>query len=65
MAMIGGTDNKAIRELRDSVKDLSTTIKAFNKETSRQTEKMLFLTYTIAFLTVIMVIGLIIQIIFK
>jgi len=63
--MIGGTDNKAIRELRDSVKDLSTTIKAFNKETSRQTEKMLFLTYTIAFLTVIMVIGLIIQIIFK
>lgn len=47
---------------RRSLDKLQKTIETFNKETSEQTIKMLFLTYLIAFLTVIMVIGLIIQI---
>lgn len=49
--------------LRRDIKKLKNTIQTFNEKSSKQTEKILFLTYLIAFLTGIMVIGLIIQII--
>ncbi len=45
-----------------SLDKLERTIEIFNKESSRQTMKILFLTYTTTFLTVVMVVGLIIQI---
>ncbi len=49
--------------LKRTINKLEKTIEIFNKESSKQTGKMLFLTYTTTFLTVVMVIGLIIQII--
>lgn len=51
--------------LRRDTEELKNTIQNFNEKSSKQTEKMLFLTYLIAFLTVVMVIGLIIQIYFN
>lgn len=48
--------------LRREIKKLTDTIKNFNEKSSRQSEVMLFLTYLIAFLTIIMVLGLTLQI---
>jgi hypothetical protein len=48
---------------RRCLNELQKTIQIFNEQSSKQTEKMLYLTYFIAFFTVILVIGLIIQII--
>jgi hypothetical protein len=62
-ASSGGPDNEAIRELRDSVNKLRETMDQFNKETSAQTERMLFLTYTTTFLTAVMLLGLVVQVI--
>jgi len=56
-------DNEAIRELRDGVNRLRESIDKFNKEASAQTQKMLFLAYTTTFLTAVMLLGLVIQII--
>ena len=47
---------------RRRLETLQTTIRIFNEKTSKETREMLFLTYFIAFLTAIMVIGLCIQI---
>ena len=49
--------------LKRAVNKLEETIKVFNEQSSKQTDKMLFLTYLIAFLTSVMVIGLVVQII--
>jgi len=46
---------------RRALNNLEKTIKTFNEKTSKETKVMLFLTYFIAFLTAIMVIGLGIQ----
>lgn len=47
---------------RRALNKLQETIKTFNEQSSKQTEKMIRLTWLIVGLTVIMVIGLIIQI---
>lgn len=64
MASIGGgyIDNDSIRELRDEFKKLNQSIEKFNKKTSEQTEKMIDLTQKIFLLTIIMVLGLGLQI---
>lgn len=49
--------------LKRSLNKLEKTIQVLSKESSKQTTKMLFLTYSIFFLTAIMVVGLVIQII--
>ena len=46
---------------RRALNNLEKTITTFNEKTSKETKVMLFLTYFIAFLTAIMVIGLGIQ----
>ncbi len=48
---------------RRTIRGMETTIKKFNKQASRQTQKMIQLTWGIIFLTIVMVIGLIVQII--
>lgn len=48
---------------RRSLNELGETIKTFNEQASKQTEKMISLTWGIVGLTVIMVLGLIMQII--
>lgn len=57
-----GPDNKSIKKTADTLEDLANATKAFNKETSRQTEKVIWLTQIMATLTVIMTAGLFIQI---
>lgn len=47
---------------RRALNNLEKTITTFNEKTSKETKVMLFLTYFIAFLTAIMVVGLGIQI---
>ena len=48
---------------RRSIRKLEKTIQQYNKQTSKQTQKMIRLTWGIVGLTVVMVIGLVIQII--
>lgn len=48
---------------RRTVKKSEETIKRFNKKSSGQTQKMIWLTWTIVGLTIVMVGGLVIQII--
>ena len=48
--------------MRRSVKKLHETIQTFNEQSSKQTSKMIWLTWGIVGLTVIMVIGLLVQI---
>lgn len=48
---------------RRTLNKLQEAIKTFNKQSSRQTKKMIKLTWGIICLTIVMVIGLIIQII--
>lgn len=49
--------------MRRSVKKVEETIKIFNDQSSRQTEKLIKLTWGIVGLTIVMVIGLALQII--
>ncbi|MDD5721576.1 MAG: hypothetical protein PHT16_04030 [Candidatus Pacebacteria bacterium] len=48
---------------RRTVKKLEKTIQAFNEQSSKQTDKMIYFTWWIVGLTIVMVAGLIIQII--
>ena len=48
---------------RRSIRKLERTIQQYNKQTSKQTQKMIRLTWGIVGLTIVMVAGLIIQII--
>jgi len=48
---------------RRSIRKLEKTIQQYNKQTSKQTQKMIRLTWGIVGLTVVMVVGLVIQII--
>ena len=48
---------------RRSIRKLERTIQQYNKQTSKQTQKMIRLTWGIVVLTIVMVAGLIIQII--
>lgn len=47
---------------RRTIRSLKSTIKSFNEKTSKQTDKMIKLTWVIVGLTVVLVIGLFIQI---
>lgn len=49
--------------LKRAVNKLQETIKTFNEQSSKQTEKMIKLTWWIVALTIVMVVGLFIQII--
>ncbi len=49
--------------LKRAVNKLQETIKTFNEQSSKQTEKMIKLTWWIVGLTIVMVVGLFIQII--
>lgn len=49
--------------IKRSISRLEETIKKFNKQSSEQTQKMIWLTWTIVVLTIVMVVGLVIQII--
>lgn len=46
-----------------AVTDLTQTLKEFNKEASTQTQKLINLTWAIVILTILMLVGLIVQII--
>jgi len=46
----------------DATKALQATIEAFNKQSSKQTNRMFYLTVVIAFLTLVLVFGLGVQI---
>jgi len=48
---------------RRTIKELQETIRMFNEQSSKQTKKMITLTQRIVVLTIIMVLGLIIQVI--
>ncbi|MDO8569252.1 MAG: hypothetical protein Q7R89_00465 [bacterium] len=48
---------------RRALNKLQETIKAFNEQSSKQTEEMIRLTRWIVWLTIVMIVGLIIQII--
>jgi prophage DNA circulation protein len=49
--------------LKRAVNKLQETIKTFNEQSSKQTEKMIKLTWGIVALTIVMVAGLVVQII--
>ena len=49
--------------VRRQLQKLQETIKSFNKQSSKQTDKMIWLTWVMLILTVAMLVGLIIQII--
>ena len=57
------TANDRIKKAVIEVNKLTTTIETFNKQSSKQTEKLVKLTWWIVGLTIVMVIGLVIQII--
>ena len=46
----------------DSIEELHKTIKEFNEASSKQTKQLIILTWAIAVLTILMLIGLVIQI---
>lgn len=48
---------------RRALNELKKTIQTFNKESSKQTQKMVLLTWLIVILTIAMLVGLVIQII--
>lgn len=51
--------------MRRSVNKVWGAIKDFNKQSSKQTKKMIILTWVIVFLTIVMIIGLLVQIVLK
>lgn len=60
---LAATANDRIKKAVIEVNELTTTIKTFNEQSSKQTEKLVKLTWWIVGLTIVMVAGLIIQII--
>ncbi len=60
---LAATANDRIKKAVIEVNKLATTIETFNKQSSKYTEKLVKLTWWIVGLTIIMVVGLIIQII--
>jgi ElaB/YqjD/DUF883 family membrane-anchored ribosome-binding protein len=60
---LAATANDRIKKAVIEVSKLTTTIETFNKQSSKQTDKLVKLTWWIVGLTIVMVIGLIIQII--
>ncbi|PIT96902.1 hypothetical protein COT82_00710 [Candidatus Campbellbacteria bacterium CG10_big_fil_rev_8_21_14_0_10_35_52] len=60
---LAATANDHIKKAVIEVNKLTTTIEIFNKQSSKQTDKLVKLTWWIVGLTIVMVIGLIIQII--
>ena len=60
---LAATANDRIKKAVIEVNKLTTTIETFNKQSSKQTEKIVKLTWWIVGLTIVMVIGLVIQII--
>ena len=60
---LAATANDRIKKAVIEVNKLTTTIETFNKQSSKQTEKLVKLTWWIVGLTIVMVIGLVIQII--
>ena len=60
---LAATSNDRLKKVAIETNKLTKTIEVFNEQSSKQTEKMIRLTWWIVGLTVVMVIGLIIQII--
>lgn len=60
---LAATANDRIKKAVIEVDKLTSTIETFNKQSARQTDKLVKLTWWIVGLTIVMVIGLIIQII--
>lgn len=60
---LAATANDRIKKAVIEVNELTTTIKTFNEQSSKQTEKLVKLTWWIVGLTIVMVAGLTIQII--
>ena len=60
---LAATTNDRIKKAVIAIDNFAKTIKGFNEQSSRQTEKMIWLTRWIVVLTIFMIIGLVIQII--
>ena len=60
---LAATANDRIKKAVIEVNKLTTTIETFNEQSSRQTERLVKLTWWIVGLTIVMVIGLVTQII--
>ena len=60
---LAATANDRIKKAVIEVNKLTTTIETFNNQSSMQTDKLVKLTWWIVGLTIVMVIGLVIQII--
>jgi len=60
---LAATANDRLKKVAIETNKLTKTIEIFNEQSSKQTEKMIRLTWWIVGLTVVMVIGLAIQII--
>lgn len=60
---LAATTNDRLKKVAIEVNKLTETIETFNKQSSKQTEKMIRLTWWIVGLTIVMVIGLVVQII--
>lgn len=61
---LAATANDRIKKAVIEINKLTETIETFNEQSSKQTGKMIRLTWWIVGLTIVMVIGLAIQIIF-
>ncbi len=60
---LAATANDRIKKAVIEVNELTTTIKKFNEQSSKQTDKLVKLTWWIVGLTIVMVVGLVIQIV--
>ena len=60
---LAATANDRLKTVAIEINKLTKTIEVFNEQSQKQTEKMIRLTWWIVGLTVVMVIGLVIQII--
>lgn len=60
---LAATANDRIKKAVIAVNKLTTTIETFNEQSSKQTERLVKLTRRIVGLTIVMVVGLVIQII--
>ena len=60
---LAATANDRIKKAVIEINKLTTTIETFNNQSSKQTEKLVKLTWWIVGLTIIMVVGLVTQII--
>ena len=55
-------DNKSIKKTAEVLENFANATKAFNKETAKQTNKVVRLTVVMAVLTAVMTLGLFVQI---